>query len=84
MALGTVIRSFAAPAASPGGLTFDGRTLWNANFISDLIYQIDPETGRVIRSFAAPATYPQGLTFDGRTLWNADSDSDLIYQIDIG
>ena len=82
MTAGTVIRSFSSPGANPRGLTWDGRTLWNADNGTDLIYQIDPETGTVIRSFSSPGADPRGLTWDGRTLWNADNGTDLIYQIE--
>ncbi|GAI47264.1 unnamed protein product, partial [marine sediment metagenome] len=71
MALSQVIRSFAAPAAAPYGLAFDGRALWNADYNANRVYQIDPETGRTIMSFAGPGANPAGLTFDGRWLWLA-------------
>ena len=69
MALGTVIRSFAAPSANVRGLTWDGRTLWVADDNANRIYQIDPVTGTIVRWFAAPSNSTGGLTWDGRTLW---------------
>ena len=79
--VGTVIRSFPSPGGGPVGLTFDGRCLWNADLVTGLIYQIDPETGTVIRSVASPATASKGLTFDGRCLWITDVGADRIYQL---
>ena len=81
MALGDILRSFAAPGTEGRGLAWDGRTLWHSDSAADLIYQIDPSDGTVIRSVATPSGLSFGLTWDGRTLWLADLTSDLIYQI---
>lgn len=82
---GTVIRSFASPAGTPFGLTFDGKYLWNDDAGTDLIYQIDPVTGMVLRSFATPGQgFASGLAWDGKYLWHCDLGGavDTIYQID--
>ena len=83
MALGDVLRSFAAPGTSPRGLAADGRTLFNQDFDTQLIYQLDPRDGTVLRSFPTPATNPRDLAWDGRTLWLSDLGSDLIYQLSL-
>jgi outer membrane protein assembly factor BamB len=80
--LGTILRSFAAPADNPRGITFDGRSLWLTDSLTDLIYQLDPRDGTVLKSFATPADNPTGITFDGRSLWLCDTGADLIYQLD--
>ncbi len=88
---GEVIASFDIPGSYPTGLTFDGTHLWLADYQTDLLYCIDPETGKVIRSIPAPAYWPEGLAWDGEYLWNADVKGGLplsenyagkVYQVD--
>lgn len=79
MALGTVIRSFATPAASGWGITFDGESLWLTDSVTNLIYEVDTLTGTVKRSFGISGN-PRGLTFDGRSLWQGDA-ANIIYKV---
>ena len=81
MAAGDVLRSFPSPAGNTTGLAWDGRALWHADYVSDRIYQIDPESGLVLRWFASPAAIPKGLAWAGRALWNADANTVRIYQV---
>jgi streptogramin lyase len=83
MALGDVLRSFASPSTGARGLAFDGRTLWHADAITDLIYQLDPRDGTILRSVLSPATNPQDLAFDGRALWLCDFSAQRIYQLSL-
>ena len=76
-----VMRSFATPGAFPGGLAWDGRTLWHNDFGTELFYQIDPRDGTIIRSASSPGFNVRGMTHDGRTLWMSDINDDLIYQV---
>jgi transglutaminase-like putative cysteine protease len=46
--------------------------LWLADYKTDLLYCLDPETGAVVRTLPAPAYWPEGLAWDGEALWNAD------------
>ncbi len=79
MALGDVIRTFAAPGVLVQDLAFDGKDLWHTDLVN--IYQIDRLTGTVKFSFALGDIY--GLTFDGNSLWGSTiTPTNLIYQID--
>ncbi|UCE27019.1 MAG: hypothetical protein JSW52_11830 [Candidatus Coatesbacteria bacterium] len=58
-----------------------GPFLWNADWITEKIYKINPDTGAVVSSFNAPGSWPTGLTLVGTYLWNADWGEGKIYQI---
>ncbi len=77
-----VASSFAAPAAAPTGLTFDGTNLISCDLVTDLIYIHDGITSTILSSFASPDTSPYGLTFDGTNLISCDSGTDIIYIYD--
>ena len=79
---GEIIRSIDAPGNQPGGLTWDGQFLWNADLYDGKIYKLDPSDGSVIKSFDSPGNYPRGLAWDGQYLWNADDSNNVIYKID--
>lgn len=83
MALGTVIRSFAAPVANtPVSLCWDGAALWHTEQFSS-IYQIDPVTGAVERTIAPPANRPVGVAFDGHSLWVTNYLTATVYQLEM-
>jgi sugar lactone lactonase YvrE len=69
---GEIIKSFDTPGSYPTGLTYDGENIWLADYQTDLLYCLNPETGELIRSIPAPAYWPEGLAWDGEALWNAD------------
>lgn len=69
---GEVIKFFETPGSYPTGLTYDGKNIWVADYQTDLLYCLNPETGKLIRSIPAPAYWPEGLAWDGEALWNAD------------
>lgn len=50
MAFGDVIRSFPSPSTKPQALTFDGKSLINADGTTQRLYWIDRATGLVLRS----------------------------------
>ncbi|MCP4545137.1 MAG: transglutaminase [bacterium] len=79
---GDVLLSFAAPAAHPTGLTFDGELLWTADRFTDQLYGLDPDTGEILRQLPAPGFVPRGLAWDGECLWCIDAETELIYRID--
>lgn len=76
---GTAVASFAAPDASPTGLTWDGSHLWTASW--PYIYRIKASDGTVDRRIDAPSNGATGLAWDGTYLWNADYGSDTIYRL---
>lgn len=57
-----------SPASGPVGLAWDGRFLWNNDFNSSRIYQIDLAFGEAMRSLINPGAL-SGLAWDGRSLW---------------
>ncbi len=79
---GKVIRSFPLPGNFCTGLTFDGNALWVADYKTDSIYKIDPETGAVMHQIPSPGFWPTGLAWDGTKLWNVDREQDKIFRID--
>ena len=58
---GEIIKSFDTPGSYPTGLTFDGENIWLADYQTDLLYCLNPESGKLIRSIPAPAYWPEGL-----------------------
>ena len=46
MAVGDIIKDFAAPGVSLSDLAWDGKTLWHCDYGASRIHQIDPITGR--------------------------------------
>ena len=52
---GEIIKQFDIPGSFPTGLTFDGKNIWLADYKTDKLYSIDPETGKVLRSIPSPA-----------------------------
>lgn len=79
---GEVAGSFEAPGRFCTGMTFDGTRLWIADYKTDLLYVVDPETGKVGASIPSPGFWPMGLAFDGETLWNVDGGQKMIFQVD--
>ena len=83
MTPGRLLRTIAAPSGYVRGLAWVGRALWCADYITDLIYQVDPSTGRTLRTIADPSGNVRGMIWDGRTLWCVDHLTDLIYQVSV-
>jgi sugar lactone lactonase YvrE len=69
---GQVLQSFELPGKYCTGIAFDGSNIWVADRKADLLYCIDPATGKTLRSIPSPAYWPLGLAWDGEALWNAD------------
>ena len=80
--IGTVQGSFPTPFNCPTGLATDGASLYLADRKSDLIYKIDPKSGKILDQLPAPGFKPYGLTFDGKHLWVVDAEENIIVQID--
>jgi transglutaminase-like putative cysteine protease/glutamine cyclotransferase len=79
---GKVVRAFPLPCSFGTGLTFDGDYLWVADYKTDLIYKLDPESGEVVHKIPSPGFWPMGLAWDGTYLWNVDRGQNRIFQID--
>ena len=79
---GEVIKSFPLPGKFCTGLTFDGHSLWVADYKTDIIYQLDPASGAVLHQIPSPGFWPMGLAWDGQNLWNVDKEQDKIFKID--
>jgi hypothetical protein len=79
---GTVLDSIPAPHRNSEGLAWDGTYLWNTNYTTDSIYQLDPTTGEVLDKY-----YPNnpdgctGLVYDGYFLWATFQGSQMIYKM---
>lgn len=81
---GNLMNSFRMRKGNGGGLAWDGAHLWYSDNYLDMIYEVDPTTGKVLDSLEAPGgDYPNGMTFDGEFLWMANGDNDRIYRIEI-
>jgi hypothetical protein len=78
-AAGDILKKFPTPGRCPTGLTFDGNSLWLADRLSDLIYQIDPANGRVLRTLPAPAYQIDGLACQNDRLWALDIEEKRLY-----
>lgn len=78
---GFIHRSFAAPAPNVTGAAFDGKFLWVADWKEDVIYKIDPKSGKLLGSIASPGPRPTGLAWDGSHLWVADIHWNKAYRI---
>ena len=75
----SILYSFARPAGSITGMTFDGANLISVSASTDLIYIHDRVTPVVSSSFAAPALDPTGLAFLDGNLISCDDVTDTIY-----
>jgi len=79
---GDVAQVFPSPSNYMTGLTFDGKYLWAADRKTDLLYKIDPSSGKVLKTIESPGYWPLGLAWDGQYLWNIDRDAKKIFKID--
>lgn len=69
---GEVIKQISISNDFPTGLCYADGELVMADRKTDLIYFIQPETGKTLRTIPAPAYWPSGLTYDGNALWVTD------------
>jgi len=74
-------RRFPSPGKHLCGLAWDGHALWHSDADTDILYQIDPDTGRVIRELACPEVRT-GLCYEGGFLWQVAGRPKRILQID--
>lgn len=78
---GEILAKFPTPGRCPTGLAFDGKSLWLADRLTDLIYQIDPADGRVLKTLAAPAFQIEGLACQNGRLWALDVEEKQAYLV---
>lgn len=79
---GQIVSKFPAPDYFCTGLTFDGQSLWTADYKTDRLYKIDPKGGKVLTEIPSPGFWPLGLAWDGRALWCGDGKQKKIFQVD--
>jgi transglutaminase-like putative cysteine protease/glutamine cyclotransferase len=79
---GKVVKALPLPGKFCTGLTCDGSYLWVADYKTDLIYKLDPESGVVLHQIPSPGFWPMDLAWDGQYLWNADYKQKCIFKID--
>lgn len=76
-----ILRSF-TPGTTPRGLTFDTRTLFNTDGVTDDITQREPRAGTVMRTLPGSAQIA-GIACDERTIYTSDAATNLITAHDI-
>lgn len=79
---GDVAMSFPNPGPCPSGMAFDGQYLWSADFKTDSLYAIDPNSGSVVKSMESPSYRPYGLAWDGSGLWVVDAGENTLIKLD--
>jgi len=75
-------RSIAAPTPDITGLAYDGKSIWVADWKEDLVYKLDPATGKKLDTIQSPGPRPTGVAWDGAQLWVADLHFNKAYRID--
>jgi len=80
---GDVASKFATPGGCPSGMAFDGKNLWIADFKTDSLYAMDPNTGNIVKAMASPSYRAYGLAWDGKYLWIVDREENALLQFDI-
>jgi outer membrane protein assembly factor BamB len=76
----TLTTTFDAPGRGPAGLAWDGRALWNADYMDGAIFRIDPATGRQTGALVCPGNL-SGLAWDGRALWQSLHDAGWLRRV---
>ncbi len=78
---GDVVAKFPAPSHHPTGLAFDGKSLWMADRLSGLLYEIDPNRAHVIRTLPAPSHHINALACGKGFLWVMDSRTRNVFKL---
>ena len=85
-ATGATIRQFSTPVTGPSswqGLAFDGSVLYFvADATTDVLYQLDPNTGAVLAQTTLPSGSYDGLAAIGGQVYAMDTGSDKIQVFD--
>ncbi|MCB8967046.1 MAG: hypothetical protein H6660_09150 [Ardenticatenaceae bacterium] len=75
-----IMATYDAPGRGPVGLTWDGRFLWNSDYVTGTLYQIDTANMQVVKTFLCPGNL-SGITWDGTHLWQSLHDADYLRSI---
>jgi hypothetical protein len=78
---GDVVKKYPTPGQHPTGLAFDGRSLWLADRMSGLLYEINPADGKVIRTLTSPGFHVEGLAYGDGYLWAMDPDVKKVFKL---
>ena len=73
-------QTYLAPGPGPVGLAWDGRLLWNADFVLGKIFRVNPDTGESTASLVCPGNL-SGLAWNGRFLWQSLHDGGALSRI---
>ncbi len=69
-----IIKEIPSPGPCLTGLAFDGTSLWGVDRKKDMIYKIDPATGKIQTHFTCPGYFATGMTWGKEHLWITDLD----------
>lgn len=72
---------YQTPYANPTALTWDGRTLWVSDWVTQSYYQHEPKRDFTVSTVCyVQGSHPTGLTWDGKTIWSCNAWEKKIYQ----
>lgn len=74
------VRDRIAVEDGPAGIAFFGGYVLVANYGSQSVSQIDPQTGKVLKTFTVGRS-PVGLAFDGAHIWVANGGSNSVSRV---
>ena len=79
---GAIVGGIPSPGTGAAGVAWDGQSLWETDWVSDRLYELDPESGEVRSKYELPIGTAGGISFDPRnhSFWLTD-DSDRIYEV---
>jgi glutamine cyclotransferase len=76
------LNKIAAPGAKPGDLAWDGKCLLIADDSTEIVYRVDPTTGKVVSSLNVAPLNPFGLAWDGASLRVYDGTTNRILHLE--
>jgi len=76
-------KSITSPTPNITGIAFDGKNIWVADWKEDVIYSLDPTTGKKVDSLTSPGPTPTGVAWDGSHLWVVDLHFNKAYRINV-
>lgn len=74
----TVTASAQGPGFAPGGLAWDGESLWSCDSETGKIYEYDARLA-VKATLDSPVPKPAGLAWEGSRLWVADGEKNTLW-----
>ncbi len=80
-----IIASYPTPTKYPSGLTFGGGVLYLGDFVTMMIYRLNPDNGSVMSSFIPSpkprGTFMYGLAYSSNYLWAATGSPTRLFKI---